>query len=184
MSKSLKSQLLIAVPNLPDSNFFRSVVLMIQHDDEGAFGVVLNRPSDLTIADVWEKISEQPSERAEHINLGGPVQGPIIALHTDDACAETEVLPGVYVATDRDHLNHLVRQTDQPLRLFIGYSGWAGGQLESELDAGGWLTTPAKQKFIFHHDADLWKTVANEIGQDALYSHLKISNSPSDPSLN
>lgn len=181
---SLQAQLLIAVPQLPDSNFYRTVVLMIQHDDDGALGVVLNRPSNITIKDIWEKVADEPSDRDDAIHLGGPVQGPIIAVHVDAACADGDIMPGVYVATDRDNLDQLVRNTGEPLRLFIGYSGWGEGQLEDELDAGGWLTTPAKHEYIFHDDEDLWKTVTDDIGKEVLFNQLDIHDAPDDPSLN
>ena len=70
---SLRGQFLIASPHLPDSNFYRSVVLMIQHDDEGAFGVILNRPTENTVSEIWEMITDEPCESLQPINLGGPV---------------------------------------------------------------------------------------------------------------
>ena len=182
--ESLRAHLLVAVPQLPDSNFYKTVVLMIQHDEDGAFGVVLNRPSDVTIADIWEKVTDEPSERHDPINLGGPVQGPLLALHTVPECGESEVMSGIYVASNRDYLRQLVQQDKQPLRIFSGYSGWGGGQLEGELDAGGWLTIPAKTEFIFHSEEDLWKTVTESISGKILFNQLKIREAPNDPSLN
>jgi len=181
---SLQAHLLLAVPQLPDSNFYRTVVLMIQHDNEGAFGLVLNRPSGLTIADIWEKVAELPCDREEPLNLGGPVQGPLLALHTDDQYAESEVMSGVYIATDKENLNNLVSQKKHAIRVFSGYAGWGSGQLEGELEAGGWLTTPAKHQYIFHDDEDLWKRVTQDIGNEVLVDKLKIREMPIDPSMN
>ncbi len=181
---SLKAQLLVAIPQLPDTNFYRTVVLMIQHDEKGAFGVVLNRPTDMTIGEIWDRVMDQPCENEELVNLGGPVEGPLLAVHTDPECSEGEVMPGVYVATDRDLLSQLIKQLDCSMRVFSGYSGWGGGQLEGELEAGGWLTLPARREYIFHDDADLWKTVVAEIGTDVLRNALHIEDVPDDPSLN
>ena len=182
--ESLRAHLLVAVPQLPDTNFYRTVVLMIQHDEEGAFGVVLNRPSEVTIADIWEKVTSHPCDRADPINLGGPVQGPLLAVHTDVACAENEIMSGVYLASDRDYLEKLVQQRTHVFRIFSGYSGWGGGQLEGELEAGGWLTTPATRNYIFGNDEDLWKTVAQNIGREILFDKLNIRRAPRDPSMN
>ena len=184
MMESLRSQLLIAVPHLADPNFYRSVVLMIQHDEEGALGVVLNQRSTMTLADVWEKISDEPCDCKEPINLGGPVHGLVLALHTSEDCAENEVLPGVYFAMQPENINNVVRRQEQPFRIFVGYSGWGEGQLEDELAAGGWLTAPTKREHIFHDDEDLWKTVAESIGHEALFKSLSIAEVPDDPSLN
>lgn len=181
---SLKAQLLIAVPQLPDSNFFRTVVLMIQHDEEGALGVVLNRPTEVTIADIWEDIADEECDSDEPISVGGPVEGPLIAVHTDESRSENEIIPGVYVATERDNLNELVQQNKHPVRLFTGYSGWGVGQLEGELEAGGWLTAPAKAEYIFYDGDDLWKEVTHGIGRNILEHGLQIASIPDDPSMN
>ena len=181
--ESLKSQLLVAIPQLPDENFYRSVVLMIQHDEEGAFGVVLNRPSDVTVGEVWEQVVGESCDSLAPINVGGPVQGPLMAIHTDTECGETEILPGVYLATQKENLDRLVRQREHPVRIFSGYSGWAGGQLEGEMSVGGWLTTLATHEYIFDEAEDLWKRVADDIGNEILF-FSKGSNGPPDPSMN
>lgn len=182
--ESLRSQLLVAVPQLPDSNFYRTVVLMIQHDDEGAFGVVLNRPTDVMIGDVWEQIADEPCDRLEPINMGGPVEGPLIAIHTEAEYSESEILPGVHVATQKDSLDELVRHDDKPFRLFSGYSGWAGGQLEGELEVGGWLTTPATYDYVFGEPDDMWKRVASDIGGEILFPGQAPHQTPDDPIVN
>lgn len=181
---SLKSHLLAASPKLPDTNFFRTVVLMIQHDENGAFGVVLNRPTDVTVADVWEKVAEEPCDSQQIIRLGGPVAGPLMAVHSQMSCSETQILPGVYFATQKDYLNQIVRQEQRPYLLFSGYAGWSAGQLESELTAGGWLTTPANEDYIFFEGDDLWERVVKEIGHEIMAPAIKSKHVPSDPSLN
>ena len=181
---SLQAQFLVAVPQLPDSNFFRSVVLMIQHGDDGAFGVILNRPSEVTVQEVWTKVAESTCDCQQPIYIGGPVEGPLLAVHGDPSCVEREILPGVYLATQREHLDHLVKQTDHPVRLYSGYSGWGEGQLEGELEAGGWLLTPATKDHVFSEDDDLWRTVADEIGQRIILPAVMRKSLPEDPGLN
>ncbi|TWT31445.1 YqgE/AlgH family protein [Blastopirellula retiformator] len=183
--QSLQGQLLIASPHLPDPNFLRTVVLMVQHDDEGALGLVLTRPTELTMAAMWQEVAEEEIEDESPVFLGGPVQGPLMALHAYKAAGEIEVLPGVYFSSDKDHLETLVRQSIEPKRLFIGYSGWGQHQLEAEMDAGGWLLLPADAELVFTTDVDrLWKDVTSKIGSDIMRSTLHLKGMPTDPNLN
>ena len=198
--ESLEGHFLIAKPNLSDSNFFRSVVLMIHHDEEGAFGLVLNRPIDRSIGELWELISETPCFDDSPVYLGGPVQplgfrrggdeeksvveGSLMAIHTDPILSEREVVDGIHVAIDMDLLEQLVSSCDGPLRVFSGYAGWHEGQLEDELAAGGWLTLPADEELIFADDESLWKLVTERIGLGVLEGMIDLVTVPDDPSLN
>ena len=180
----LKGHLLVASPHLADPNFARTVVLLIHHSEEGAFGVVLNRPADNTIKELWEQVAETPCESDRRVNVGGPVAGPLMAVHTDRELAEMEIVPGLYFAAQREHLEELLGQRDHRFRLFVGHSGWGGGQLENELKEGAWLTTPATVEAVFGEEAGLWKRVAQGIGLSMLTSTLKIKHVPEDPSMN
>ncbi|QDU99186.1 YqgE/AlgH family protein [Lignipirellula cremea] len=180
--ESLQACLLVASPKLPDTNFFRSVVLMIQHDEEGAFGVVLNRPTHLTVGQVWSEAAGVACDNDQPVNLGGPVPGPLLALHTWEEQNSGEVLPGLFLATERDQLDALVGQDEHPFRLFTGYSGWGSGQLEDELEAGGWLTTPARKEHLFGDPETLWQQVADAIGQAILFPG--VTHRPADPGAN
>jgi len=164
---SVQGKFLVASPHLADGNFFRSVVLMIQHDDEGAFGVVINRPTSDNL-----------------IHVGGPVPGPPLAIHSDESCSENEVLPGVYVATDEETIERIV-EGSSPYRVFSGYSGWAAGQLDHELEIGGWLIAPATHDQIFCMDVDsLWKSVTDSIGLDIIVPTMSRNRVPPDPNAN
>ena len=181
--QSLAGHLLIAIPDLHDVNFFRSVVMLFQHSDQGASGVVLNRPSDVTVAKVWEQVAKEPSQCEDFVNVGGPVDGPLIALHSSSALAESPVAEGVYLSMGRIHLNELVNQSDQQFKIYSGYSGWAPGQLESEIEQGGWLTMKAKAEHIFDSPEGLWRQVCSQVGNDILKPHLG-KHFQGDPSLN
>lgn len=181
---TLKGQLLVASPHLEDPNFVHTVILLIHHSEEGAFGVVLNRPAENSIRELWEQVAEGPCEAEGHIHVGGPVSGPLIALHTDETLAEMEILPGVYFAAQRDNLEQLVSQSQHAFRLFVGHSGWGGGQLEHELEEGSWLTTNASAEYVFFDETDLWKTVTKRIGDTLLLDALGIKRPPPDPSVN
>ncbi len=182
--KSLSGQLLVATPRLPDENFYRSVVLVIEHNENGALGVVLNRLADRSVEDLWREVSDVECRGHRPLNLGGPVSGPLMAIHTDSESAELEIIPGLYLAAQKANLDHLVQQESHRCRIFLGHSGWGGGQLEEELKQGAWHVTPATLETIFHAEDDLWETVAKRIGDSVLFKSLKIKNIPDDPSMN
>ena len=183
---SLAGHLLIAIPELPDSNFFRSVVLMLQHNEDGATGVILNRPSEIKVSTVWDEISEDEiCDSTENLNIGGPVDGPLIAVHTSLAFGETPVLPGVYMSLSRENLNGIVTQDKHPFRLYTGYSGWGPGQLENEIDRGGWLLLKAEITHIFSDNESLWKEACAHVGHEIVMPpHLNRKSIPIDPSNN
>jgi len=183
-SKSLEGHFLVASPHLLDPNFARSVVLLIQHNEEGAMGVVLNRSASKTICELWEELHEAHCDNSQHLNLGGPVSGPLLALHTDAKLGEMEILPGLYFSVAKEHLEQLVQQPGLRLKLFVGHSGWAGGQLEGELRQGAWLTVPASLDEVFQDEQEIWRLVSRKIGKQMLDSMLHIKHVPEDPSLN
>jgi putative transcriptional regulator len=183
---SLAGRLLVASPYLVDPNFAQTVVLLIHHSDEGAVGVVLNRRSEKSIQELWEEVSEGTCDNQQCLHLGGPVSGPLIAVHTNSALAELEIVPGLYFSAHRDHIAQLITEPDQRFRLFVGHSGWGGGQLENELTVGSWLTAPATVDYVFWDETDLWKTVSKQIGESLLLStlHIEPTQIPPDPSVN
>ncbi len=182
---SLKGQFLIAVPELSDRNFFRSVVLMIQHDDQGAMGVILNRPANVTVGEIWTRLFEIDCDCKDPIHVGGPVEGPLMVLHRQPSLAEMDVIPGVFVSMNGEHLKEIIAGNLQPFKLFSGYSGWGSGQLEQEMEAGGWLILPADEAAVFGTPENLWKRVCEEFGTQIVRSQLgKSIPIPDDPSLN
>lgn len=183
--KSLKGHFLIAVPELADLNFFRSVVLLIQHDKNGAMGVILNRPANVTVKAVWKDVFDIESHCGDLIYVGGPVEGPLIVLHTQFSRADLDVLPGIFVAMSKPFIYEIVDENVRPFRMYSGYAGWGAGQLEQELEAGGWLTMPADGDQIFASPQDLWKHVCEEFGSQVMQSQLTGRVVvPPNPSLN
>jgi putative transcriptional regulator len=182
--KSLQGHLLIASPLLLDPNFAKTVVLLIQHSPQGALGVVLNRPTSKKVKEFWKEISSTPCESEARVCLGGPVSGPLMAVHTNQFFAEMEILPGVFFAAKREHLDGLVLQQDDPLKIFFGHAGWGPGQLDNEIKAGGWLTMAATTEYIFYPGDDLWERVSKQASRSSLQSMLKIKHFPQDPSMN
>lgn len=180
----LRGQLLVAEPRLPDPNFFRSVVLVIEHTEQGATGIILNRPGNVRLSEIWEQVSESPLGRDETIYVGGPVQGPLTILHEDVSHSEHSLMDGLHIAMQRENLNSLLVDSDINLKVFSGYSGWGPGQLEQEMKAGGWLTWPAQPDHVFGDAASLYKSVCDAMGADVLFGNAKPKNFPEDPTLN
>jgi len=181
---SLSGQLLVASRKLRDPNFRQTVVLLLEHNDDGALGVVLNRPTDRTIRQVWEAVEFDPVDNDQPLNQGGPVPGPLIALHTDEDLAEKTVLPGLFLSMQKQTVDPLVRQHEHPYRLYTGNSGWGGGQLEGELEQGGWLTTPAERADVFAPADEVWENVTSRIALGVLIPGVDPDDLPDDPSLN
>lgn len=181
--KSLQGHFLVASPHLPDPNFYRTVVLLLQHDGEGAFGVILNRPGRTTVAEAWKLFGEGPCHSQQRVYRGGPVEGPPLALHTLRSCGQSEVLPGLFVTSRGEWLRRVVRGEKQ-FRLFLGYAGWGAGQLDSELEMGGWLVHPASLPDVFLEPESMWKRVTGEIGLQILAPTIGRQRVPEQPWLN
>lgn len=182
--KSLKGHLLVASPQLLDPNFVQTIVLMVQHDKDGALGLVLNRPMDTNIRQAWEQIKGVECEREDALYLGGPMQGVLMAIHTQPEASQIEVLPGLHFATEADRIEYLVEHTDEQVRFFVGYAGWGPGQLEEELQTGSWLTMPARIEDVFSTTERQWLDISRQLAWSALASTLNPKIIPEDPSTN
>lgn len=144
---------------------------MVQHDDEGALGVILNRQTDFRLREVWHAITSTLSHDDSPIYRGGPVGNQLIALHDQEACSEDEVLPGVYISTQRPSLEVLFSEPCSNMRIFFGYSGWGAEQLEAEMETGSWLVADAKPEYLFGDADGLWENVASGIGNQVLFGN-------------
>jgi putative transcriptional regulator len=182
--ESFEGHLLVASPQLQDPNFARALVLLLEHNEEGAFGVVVNHPVGKTLQELWREVGSAPCHSRQPVYLGGPVPGPLISLHTKPELSETETLPGVFFAAKKQHLDALVLTEEPSYKIFINHSGWGAGQLENELHQGDWRVTPATAEFIFSTADDLWETVLRQIGHTLLKSILNLDELPPDPTVN
>lgn len=183
---SLAGRLLVATPALADPNFDRTVVFLLQHTDEGAMGLILNRPSGLPVAEhveAWADMVAPPEE----VFLGGPVQPEIaVALAWTDS---GQPLPdGLEPVTDRCGVVDLRREPAEfagvllGVRIFSGYAGWAPGQLEMELTTGSWFTLDAEPADTATPDPDnLWRYVFRRQRTRDL---RLLATYPEDPTLN
>ncbi len=182
----LQAHLLIATPDLAEP-FTRSVVLLVRHNEEGALGLILNHRTSAQLEEAWNKLSDTPCHRQAPIYLGGPCEGPLVALHTQEFLLEIEVMQGLYFSAEKDKLETLAAQTDDPgasVKFFAGYSGWAAGQLENEIARGSWSVMPAKPEHVFWHEDELWKRATRFVADAAWRSTLGIKHVPPDLRVN
>lgn len=181
---SLKGQFLIASPKLDDPNFIRTVVLLVQHDENNALGLVINRALETNIKEAWEQVSETECQIDAPIHQGGPCEGPLMLVHTNAAFADLEIAPGLFFTTDRENVEGLVSHHNGSIKFFVNYSGWGPGQLEGEIEAGGWLTAPASADQIFSEKDDVWIKLYKHVSTPAAYQNLNPKVIPQDPSMN
>lgn len=154
--RSLQDHFLIAMPAMADTNFKETVTYICKHDAEGAFGIVINRPSDLSLAEMLSQLAmvlDDRSEAEQPIVLGGPVEPQRgFVLHRSDLAFDGTLAAGsdIKVTVSTDILAAIGRGTGpKPVLIALGYAGWAAGQLEAELRANSWLTVPADPAIMF-----------------------------------
>jgi putative transcriptional regulator len=174
MVSSLAPALLLSMPQLVDPNFARTVVLLCKHGDDGALGLVVNRPL-ITSGRVTVNLDPPVStDRELQVWLGGPVEPQSIwMLAGQDPNAEGD-MPGMQIA-DQMYLStspHLLRRLLEPdppplARLIVGYAGWGPGQLEAELHASAWLMSDVDRELVFNTPADrMWEAAIRRLGAD------------------
>jgi putative transcriptional regulator len=177
---------LVASPYLTDSNFMRTVVYMIRHDEEGAMGLVLNRPMQSTVGQLLGELTESTIDNNQPVFYGGPVDGPVMILQAcfeDQAHEAAEVL----IACDQDRILQIL---DQPpsnslgYRLFDGYSGWGPGQLEEEINEGSWLIWDIQPEQIFSSADSIWQEAVLQIGRKVIAGGLGHTELCGDPDQN
>ena len=183
MSENLTGMLLVAVPHMLDPNFFRAVVLVCEHNEDGALGLIINRPTGAEVSDYlpgWVHLAADPAVVFE----GGPVDREVavgLALVPEEqpAVAWSAVVDGVGLL-DLGSDPALATNVER-LRVFSGYSGWGSGQLEAEIEEDGWFALPARPEDAFVEEAeDLWRFILiRQGGRLAVYA-----NYPPDPTLN
>ena len=174
MSLSLAPSFLLSMPQLMDPNFSRTVVLLCKHNEDGAFGLVVNRPL-VTTGRVTVNLDPPVStERELQVWVGGPVEPQRIWVLVGQEPDESEELRGMriadalYLSTSPDLLRRLLDPSPPPLaRLIVGYSGWGPGQLEAELEASAWLMSDIDRDLIFNTPAEhLWEAAIRRLGAD------------------
>jgi putative transcriptional regulator len=175
MAESLRGKLLIAAPSLFDY-FRRSVILVLEHSEDGAMGVVLNRRSETPVSEAVPALAALPGAE-ESVYVGGPVApGSVVALgEFDDPAEAGTTVTGSLGTLDPDRPSPSL----QRLRVYAGYAGWSPGQLDDELEEGAWIVQDADPEDPFHA-GDIWADALARKGG----SYRLMATMPADPSLN
>jgi putative transcriptional regulator len=180
--ESARGKLLVAGPTLLDPNFWRTVVLVVEHTEEGALGLVLNRPSETTVGDAVPQLADLV-DLDDRLYIGGPVQpSAVIVLaefedRSDAALLAFDDVGVLGTATSPEEMVAGVRVG----RPFVGHAGWGPGQLDAELERGDWIVDTARLMDPFTDEPhDLWSTVLTRKGG----SYALVARMPPDPSVN
>ena len=180
---SLKGQLLLDSGQLQGSFFQQTVLLICQHDAEGAFGLVLNRATgsnvgEMIVADLPDSLKSFP------LFLGGPVQPSALSfLHSDAFIPDANVIPNLTLGHSLDSLRDIGESfsSSRKIKMFAGYAGWSPGQLEDELKRKAWLTHPASLELVFETEpGKLWRDILRKKGG----KYLLLAQMPEDLSMN
>ena len=164
--------LLIAVPQMDDPNFARSVVLLIEHNEAGAMGVVINQPSQIPLAEIGREQDIAVHAAAGPAFVGGPVQRErgFLVHRRGDVTDSIKLQDGVYLSISTDSLRELLEGEPNAYRLCLGYAGWGAGQLEREMVAGGWLNSEINAERIFDTPVEkIWDAVIRDLGINPAY---------------
>lgn len=175
---SLAPGFIVAMPQLADPNFYRTVVLLLKSNHQGAFGLVINRPAEFTVAELCDNqgIAYRGPDRLP-VMVGGPVEADshLLVLHGDEplfpegSAEEIQISPGVFLVTAREGLERLADRGTARLRCYTGYSGWGPGQLERELQEGTWVPLPPERRLVFDdHPEAVWETALRLGGIDPI----------------
>jgi putative transcriptional regulator len=171
---NLTNHFLIAMPGMNDPFFARTVTYLCQHGEEGALGIIINRPSELTLSDIMEQMEIDLQESAIGripVYFGGPVQperGFVLHEPAGDWNSTLKISDSISLTTSRDILE-AIGQGEGPRNILValGYAGWGKGQLEREIVENSWLNAPANQSILFNQPAaDRWKAAAELMGVD------------------
>jgi len=171
---SLQGQLLIAMPGMADPNFNETVTFVCKHDDEGAIGIVINRPSEMSLGDVCRQLKLDDNlgdADNQPIMNGGPVHPDRgFVLHQSDQAFDSTFDPDaeVKVTVSQDILKAIARgEGPKPALVALGYAGWGSGQLEAEIAANAWLSVPTSPSILFETPIEnRWLAAAGLIGVD------------------
>lgn len=179
----LQGKLLVATPKLDATRFERSVILLMQHDKRGTFGVAINKPATDQVRSAWEHLTGSDPAEDQMIVAGGPLKGPVIALHQVPDLCDVAMPGGIFVAAQIEKLNELARHED-PYRIVVGLAGWKNEQLKSELESGCWYMMQSDADTVFEDPEWMWDFCIDECGRHQIAELIGHNGFPDDPTMN
>lgn len=189
MTESYRGHFLIAAKRLRDDNFYKTIVLLLEHGEHGAMGLVINRPSSIRVAHALSGHFNLP-DTDDVVYVGGPVEPEALVILHDDANFQDDgpsVLPGLFVGGSPDAFERVICEAansshlKRSFRVMSGYSGWGGGQLEAEIARGDWLIHPACREMVFNADP---YTIYDSTLQKFYEANHLLSHRVKDPTAN
>jgi putative transcriptional regulator len=181
---SLRGHFLVAAPHQLDANFVETVILVVEHTDRGAFGVIVNHPWEKGDPPVVKQAFRRLLPKKVKPYCGGPVAGPLMALHAKAALGGTRLLPAVFFSGKEETVLVLLWQNEQPYKVVCGYAGWGPKQLDYEVEQGIWRVVPATPEQIFSNSGDLWQQLSRQASGLQLRALFNLKHIPADPLLN
>ena len=179
----LPGTILVASPAIQNTPFARTVVLVLQNSENGIFGVVLNKPGNQQLRSAWLQMTGA-SDGEQSLVHGGPIGGPVLAIHQDHELAELEIPGGVFVSSKSEAVQELVRQPGLDYRIVFGVAGWNHDQLSRELDSGFWFEIGGSPEVIFDDPDWMWEKSLRTYGKNTLCDVVGLEGLPEDPELN
>ena len=198
--------LLVASPALFGTPFRKSVVLVVQNNDEGTFGVVLNRPANEQLQFAWQELTGSDAENPNLVH-GGPIDGPVFALHQQSSLAEMEMPSGICITSESEKFQEIVQQSDEatdefalpfessssPMdtkeisgqyRIVFGIAGWQKGQLQREVHQGLWYQLDGEPERVFDDPEFMWEKSIRRYSRMMLCDVIGLTKIPINPLLN
>jgi putative transcriptional regulator len=176
ISERLAPGFIAAMPQLLDPNFHRTVVLVLRHGETGAFGLIVNRTANITVANLCQSQEIPYRGPADQlVMIGGPVEldRHLLVLHGEPLASappdpdDVSVIEGIHLVTSREALVRLTERGATRFRCYVGYAGWAPGQLEDELAEGAWVPLPVSPRFLFDEPPEtVWESALRQAGID------------------
>jgi putative transcriptional regulator len=195
---NLSGTVLVASPRLSNTPMAEAVVLVIQDSQEGVFGVRLNASASSQQVSDFEAFTQLPSLR-DALMIGGPLNGPVIALHRNEDLAEVEIRDGIFVSCSKDALQMLVEDeanvtdndgaipmkgTASDYRIVMGIAGWQTSQIHREIDAALWYPIQCDADIVFADSEEMWVNAARRYGNDVAYDVTGVNSYGVDCQLN
>jgi putative transcriptional regulator len=183
-AKTLAGHLLLAMPGMTDPNFAHAVTYICEHTEEGALGIVINKPMDMDFGEILQQLSlatGRPELAAQPVLRGGPVQmerGFVLHDSANRWDTTTEIGHSIFVTTSQDILTDVAAgKGPDHLLIALGYAGWGAGQLEAELRQNAWLTVPASVELVFRTPCEMrWQAAAKSLGINPAHLSLTAGN--------
>ncbi len=181
---TLEGQLLVAPKTRTDPNLAHAVVLVVRHTGHETFGLLMNHPVDQRVLVIGGEHDKPLCIGERQLYIGGPLMGPLMAIHTNESLADAEILPRLFVTTREVNVFALLKQSEHRYKVFAGHMAWGPDELDKELEKTTWRTTPATPDYVFSPGDELWEDVSWHIQETTIQELFHTRHVPRDPLIN